>query len=250
MGIASVTPLLTWNSIHNNLHITSGMKNKHNNPYNETIFHSLKQYKNFLFPIQQLYKLLRHPYIFFSIIPIFRFLILFRFNGFIKKKFNIYIVIEQIINNIGVFILISLAYNNFICYHYLLSIVIASSIGFMLFHNQHTFNPPYIVNNENYNKKDSGLKGSSFIQIPYLLKYFTGAIEYHHIHHINAKIPSYNLEKYHKEVISKSDMFDNIVKLSMNDCYNNLWLVLYDENNNKYITFEEADKEIIKSKII
>jgi len=28
----------------------------------------------------------------------------------------------------------------------------------------------------------------------------------------------------------------------MNDCYNNLWLVLYDEDNKRYITFAELDK--------
>jgi omega-6 fatty acid desaturase (delta-12 desaturase) len=97
--------------------------------------------------------------------------------------------------------------------------------------------------------RDSGLKGSSFIQIPYLLKYFTSGIEYHHIHHFNSKIPNYNLQSYHEEVISKSNIFDNIVKLSMTDCYNNLTLSLYDEINNKYITFVEADEEIIKGKI-
>jgi hypothetical protein len=53
------------------------------------------------------------------------------------------------------------------------------------------------------------LLGSSFIQIPYLLKYFTMGIEYHHIHHTNAKIPGYNLQQYHEEVVSKSNKFDN-----------------------------------------
>ena len=69
-------------------------------------------------------------------------------------------------------------------------------------------------------------------------------IEYHHIHHMNAKIPGYNLQKYHEEVVSKSTIFDDIVKLSMNDCYNNLWLVLYDKDKDKYATLEEVNKEI------
>ena len=50
---------------------------------------------------------------------------------------------------------------------------------------------------------------------------------------MNASIPGYNLKKYHE-----NNNFDklNITKLSMNDCYHNLWLTLYDEDNNKYIT--------------
>ena len=69
-------------------------------------------------------------------------------------------------------------------------------------------------------------------------------IEYHHIHHTNAKIPGYNLQQYHEEVISKSNIFDNVVKLYMNDCYNNLWLVLYDKDKNKYTTLKEINEEI------
>jgi 1-acyl-sn-glycerol-3-phosphate acyltransferase len=98
-----------------------------------------------------------------------------------------------------------------------------------------------VVNNETWKMKDSGLLGSSFIQIPYLLKYFTMGIEYHHIHHINAKIPGYNLQKYHEEVVSKSSVFDNIVKLNMSDCYNNVWLALYDEDKKRFITFENKN---------
>ena len=33
---------------------------------------------------------------------------------------------------------------------------------------------------------------------------------------------------------------DQVVVLSMNDCYNNLWL-LYDKDNNKYSTLKEPN---------
>ena len=72
-------------------------------------------------------------------------------------------------------------------------------------------------------------------------------IEYHHIHHMNAKIPGYNLQKYHEEVVSKSNMFDNVVKLSMTDCYNNLWLVLYDEEKKRYITYYSFESVLVNT---
>jgi hypothetical protein len=49
------------------------------------------------------------------------------------------------------------------------------------------------------------------------------------------------MHKYHEEVELKSNMFANVTRLSMRDCYNNLWLMLYDEDNKKYITIQEAD---------
>jgi omega-6 fatty acid desaturase (delta-12 desaturase) len=255
MGVMTVTPF-SWCFNHNTHHLTNGnINNDYEYQFNETIFHSLREYREFSFLKRQLYKCVRNPYIFYSVLPVFKFLIMMRFNAYILsnkkmsiKNMNNFMIIEQIINNLGIGFLLYLVYQYSIFYHYLMAVTIGSSLGVMLFHSQHGFNPPYVVNNKNWNMKRSGLKGSSFIEIPYLLKYFTGGIEYHHIHHMNSKIPNYNLQSYHEEVVTKSDMFDDIVKLSMSDCYNNLWLVLYDEEKNRFVTFEEADEEIKNSK--
>jgi omega-6 fatty acid desaturase (delta-12 desaturase) len=123
-------------------------------------------------------------------------------------------------------------------------------IAFTFFHNQHTFNPSYVKNCEEWKQKDSGIHGSSFIQVPFFLKYFFMGIEYHHIHHMNSKIPGYNLQKYHEEVVAKSDMFDNVCIVSMSDFYNNLWLTMYDEEQEKYIRFDELDSQKKKDKNI
>ena len=45
-------------------------------------------------------------------------------------------------------------------------------------------------------------------------------------------------------MLENTDDLDNITKLSMRDCYHNLWLTLYDEENDKYISFGEIDKKI------
>lgn len=157
------------------------------------------------------------------------------------------ITMNHVINNIGCSLLLYMAYRHNILIHFFFSSYISFIIGFLLFFNQHTFNPAYAVGNEEWTQKNSGLEGSSFIQIPSILKYFTMGIEYHHIHHMNAKIPGYNIQKYHEEVISKSNMFDNIVILNMRDCFTNLWLMLYDNENKKYITIQDAE-QIIKTK--
>ena len=250
-GIISYTPL-SWNFRHDTHHVTNGnYNNKYNWRFNEHIYLTLKQYKGFSSIKRLIIKAFITPEFFYLFIPLINFIILERFSVSklfsrkINKDFNkIYWLLEQIINNFGAFVLIYNLYKYEIFIHWLCTAWIGSTLGVILFHNQHTFNPPYIVNNKTWNIKDSGIKGSSFIQVPYLLKYFTGGIEYHHIHHMNSKIPGYNLQAYHEEVVSNSSMFDNVVKLSMADCYKNLWLVLYDEDKNKYITFKEADEEI------
>jgi hypothetical protein len=44
--------------------------------------------------------------------------------------------------------------------------------------------------------------------------------------------------------MNQSDEFDEVVRLSMKQCFENLSLVLYSEQQKKYLTFPEADKEI------
>jgi hopanoid biosynthesis associated radical SAM protein HpnH len=57
----------SWNFNHNTHHLTNGnYENKYDYPYNETIFHSLQQYKNFSPIIRYIYKLFRNPFIFFT----------------------------------------------------------------------------------------------------------------------------------------------------------------------------------------
>jgi len=202
-----------------------------------------------------MFNLFYNHHTYFSVVPILYFGIIQRFIYFIKKlkhgnkipKSLSYIIFNHTINNIAIFVLLYVLSKNNLLHYFIIYFYISSFIGVFLFHNQHTFNPSYVVNNESWNMKNSGLFGSSFIQIPYLLKYFTGGIEYHHIHHINAKIPGYNLQKYHEEVISKSNIFDNVVKLYMIDCYNNLKLRLYSEKQNKYIRLDEVENKYISS---
>ena len=155
-----------------------------------------------------------------------------------------YLIMDQIINNLGVVLVMSTYYYCDILPHAFLASALAGSIGTLLFFNQHTYNTPYIVDNNEWTMSESGLKGSSLIQIPWYLKYFTGGIEYHHIHHYTTTVPGYNLRSLHEEVIKTSNTFNTVTKLSISDCYKNLWLSVYDEEANRFITFAEADERM------
>jgi omega-6 fatty acid desaturase (delta-12 desaturase) len=255
-GIIVLHPFY-WGTRHYTHHLTSGnKKNSFNFQYNELIFHSLRQYKEFSFVKRIIYRWLRKPQIFLLLV-IFKIIVLERvsFIKTYKKKLYIttplhIIVLHQIINNCGLFVIMYCVTQLQILHLYIYGVMWFVIKLAIFFNAQHTFNPPFVVDSKEWSQRNSGLLGSSFIQVPLLYKYFSMGIEYHHIHHMNAKIPGYNLQKYHEEVVSKSNMFDNVVKLSMMDCYNNLWLVLYDEDKKRYITFAEADEEIRKDKCI
>ena len=252
-----ITHPFFWRHNHNIHHLTNGnIENTHKYSFNETIYHTTKQYKAFSNVTRCLYKFVRSPLVFFFFTVYFR---IFIFNQFKIFRFILYtphgnttpkkyLLLEQVLST-SVFFLILHVSNLFnIFFHFLTSALITASLGALTVHSHHTFNPSYVTGNNDWNYKNSGLKSTALLKLPHWLIYFASGIDYHHIHHLNAKIPSYNLKKCHEEVVSKSNMFDNVIKLSMTDCYNNLWLVLYDDEKKRYITFAEADKEIINYK--
>jgi omega-6 fatty acid desaturase (delta-12 desaturase) len=246
-----------WYLDHETHHLVNGnIENKQHYFFNETIILTKKQFLKKNNKLQSLYKLYKNPLVFFTIVPIIYFGIYQRFIYIVKKyrhscafKKSLFgIIFDNIINNVLLCLYLYMIYNFGLIWQLIGGFILSCLIGFCLFHNQHSFNPAYVVNNDEWSQQGSGLLGSSFIQIPYLLKYFFMGIEYHHIHHMNAKIPGYNIQAYHEEISSNSDMFVSINELSITECYNNLWLVLYDENKKKYITFAEVDEEIKKEK--
>jgi len=242
----------SWNYRHHTHHLTNGnYENKYDYSYNELIFFSFDQYKELSVTKRSVIKIILSPYMVFGLITYVYFLILERMYIilFFKRKYatnpnKVYLIMEQLTNNLGVILIFYLQYKYSIFYPSLFAYFISATCGSILFFNQHTFNPPYVVDNKTWNVKDSGIKGSSFIQIPSYLKYFTGGIEYHHIHHFNPKIPSYNLQKYHETVVNSSKIFDDVKKLSIQECFNNLSLAVYNEKTNRFITFLEADELI------
>ena len=256
-GIITVTSSMNWGLDHRTHHLTNGnVTNKYNYAFNETYRITYNQYSKFNCLTKILSKFLLHPVIQFSVTPILYFFFIQRFIYIVKKinyesknedSINM-ICFNHFIHNVGTIALFYFTNKLGYLHLFITYIYFSQVIGYLLFFNQHTFNPPYVVNSENWSQRNSGLAGSSFIQRPWHLKYFFSGIEYHHIHHMNTKIPGYNLQKYHDEVVKNSFMFDKIVKLSMNDCYNNLWLSMYDEENKKFITFEQADNKIKESK--
>lgn len=260
--LVSTNPM--WIPHHDVHHITNGIiKNDYGYKFNEIVYITVQKYQKFSEFNKLLYRFIYNPFVYFNLVPFIFFFLVQRYiyfykhffsNNKAKKNLNIssfYVIFTHLFNNIGMLLLYYALFKNGLMLYYFITLHITSALGFFLFFNQHTFNPSYVFdNNENWNYKDSGLKGSSLILVPYFLKYFTGGIEYHHIHHFNSKIPNYNLQSFHKEVISKSNIFDNIIKLSIYDCLNNLSLTLYDEKKNKYVTVKEADEEINKNKDI
>jgi omega-6 fatty acid desaturase (delta-12 desaturase) len=70
--------------------------------------------------------------------------------------------------------------------------------------------------------------------LPKVLQWIVGNIGLHHIHHVRANIPNYNLQRCYDEVPA----LQKIAPLTIRNSLKSLWLKLWDEKQQKLISFQ------------
>jgi acyl-lipid omega-6 desaturase (Delta-12 desaturase) len=81
----------------------------------------------------------------------------------------------------------------------LLILFCGTSVGVWLFYVQHNYEGVYWERHSQWNYFKASMQGSSFYKLPAVLQWFSGNIGFHHIHHLGARIPNYNLPKVYRE---------------------------------------------------
>jgi omega-6 fatty acid desaturase (delta-12 desaturase) len=75
----------------------------------------------------------------------------------------------------------------------LIPMAFASAFGAFLFYSQHNFPGVKFKTRQHWNFVHAAMHSSSYTAMGPILRWFTGNIGYHHVHHINAHIPFYRL---------------------------------------------------------
>lgn len=80
-------------------------------------------------------------------------------------------------------------------------IALAGAVGTWLFYVQHQFDGVYWERGAAWDYTSAALRGSSYYKLPAILQRFSGNIGFHHIHHLNPRIPNCNLRKCHNAAL-------------------------------------------------
>jgi acyl-lipid omega-6 desaturase (Delta-12 desaturase) len=75
--------------------------------------------------------------------------------------------------------------------------LLARAVGIWLFYVQHQFEDAHWQPSETWSYANVALRGSSFLKLSAPLRFVTGNIGYHHVHHLNVRVPSHNLPRAH-----------------------------------------------------
>jgi acyl-lipid omega-6 desaturase (Delta-12 desaturase) len=113
------------------------------------------------------------------------------------------------------------------------ALFVSGSVGIWLFYVQHQFEDTYWQSGEAWSYDDAALKGSSYLRLPRVLRFLTGNIGLHHVHHLSARIPNYNLQAAHDE----NAALHAVPTLSLLDGLKATRLKLWDEQQRKLVGF-------------
>src|SRR4051794_37789136 len=120
--------------------------------------------------------------------------------------------------------------------------MLAGAVGIWMFYVQHQFEGVYWQHGEEWNYAEASLRGSSLLQLPKVLQFFTGNIGLHHVHHLNARIPNYNLQRAHDE----NEIFHSVPQIGFWDGIRAIRLKLYDEDLGRLVTWAEAKRRPVE----
>ncbi|UOA10370.1 fatty acid desaturase [Methylobacter sp. S3L5C] len=180
------------------------------------------------------YRFFRNPLLLFGIIPTVLFLILQRFpsHGAKKRERD-----SVIFTNIALAVIITvmsltLGFQNYLLIQ-LPIIIMAASAGMWLFYVQHQYEDVCWMRHESWDLTRAGLEGSSYYKLPKVLQWIVGNIGLHHIHHVKANIPNYNLQRCYNEI----EALQIATPLTLRKSLKSLWLNLWDEQKQKLVSF-------------
>ena len=231
-GILAFTPYHKWHNQHMRHHGSVGNLDKRGVGDVWTMTKEEYRASNKLKRLK--YRIYRNPLVMFGIGSLYVFLIQNRLTrkGMTRKEianvwftnaalFLLFIVMGLAIG-FGTFVIIQLSI-----------LYIAAVSGLWLFYLQHQYEDVAWFRNNDWNYRKVAMEGSSYVKFPRLLQWFSGNIGFHHIHHLNARIPNYYLNKCYRE----NKVFNEVRPVTFMMSLRSLKLRLWDEQIQKMVSF-------------
>ena len=183
------------------------------------------------------YRLFRNPLVMFGIGPIYSLIIAPRLTPLDKRRRlrNSVLLTNIVLAGIITAICLTLGWKQFLLIEGPAAFG-AAFAGVLLFYVQHQFEDVYWETGDRWSYTDAALRGSSYLKLPKVLQFFSGNIGLHHVHHLSAKVPNYNLQAAHDE----NAVFHDVPVLTLRDCVRCTRLKLIDQGSGRLVTFAEA----------
>jgi acyl-lipid omega-6 desaturase (Delta-12 desaturase) len=235
LGLVVYTPFYSWRHAHAVHHATAGDLDRRGVGDVPTL--TVREYQARSWLGRLGYRLFRNPLVMFGFGPIYSMIIEPRL---VRRGARPRVRRSVIRTNIGLAVIIA-----GLCWligwrEYVMvwgpPAWMAGAAGVWLFYVQHQFEDTYWQSAERWSYADAALRGSSHLKLPKVLQFFTGNIGLHHVHHLSARVPNYNLQRAHDD----NPVFHDVPTLSLWDGVRAVRLKLWDEERGRLVSFRDG----------
>ena len=120
--------------------------------------------------------------------------------------------------------------------------LLACAVGTYLFYAQHNFPGVSFSDNAGWTYEKAALESSSYLRTNPIMAWFTANIGYHHVHHLNSRIPFYRLPEVVREVPELQN--PKVTSLHPVDIVRCLRLKVWDVETQRMITGRELRQTV------
>lgn len=194
LGVLAFTPFEDWRYAHLRHHATYA--NLDARGFGDIWTMTLTEYENSSRNKRLQYRLYRNPIIMLGLGAMFTFILANRLpTREVKRKQRL----SVLYTNMLIITVILIASWLFGWRTYLMIQLpvfwFAGAAGIWLFYVQHQFPGGYWARKGEWEPLRAAMEGSSFYQLPPMLRWFSSNIGYHHVHHLSPRIPNYHLKE-------------------------------------------------------
>jgi omega-6 fatty acid desaturase (delta-12 desaturase) len=121
------------------------------------------------------------------------------------------------------------------------TLVAGGAVAAWMLYVQHQYEDTYYRSSDEWTFEHAALQGSSFLQLPRPLAWAVGNANYHHVHHLSARIPNYRLRAAHEQ----QPMFAATPVVTPRSSLDALRLKLWDEDAGRLVRFRPLRRQAL-----
>ncbi len=237
IGVLTLTPYDVWRKTHAIHHASTGNLDRRGVGDMPTL--TVSEYYRRGRLGRALYRVVRHPVFLFGVVPFYAFFLQNRIPvGLMRSGWRYWLSAMATNLAIGVTLalIVWLGGWDVLLFVFMPTVLLAAMAGMWFFYVQHQFEETSWQYEDDWTVQDAALNGSSHYALPGVLRWITGNIGVHHVHHLASRIPFYRLG----EVIEEHDLLAQSKRITLWESFRCARLHLWDEQGRKLVSFAEA----------
>lgn len=244
-SVVTFTPFANWRRQHAGHHaVWNNLDQRHGGTDIYSTCLTVEEYRALSKSRRWLYRTTRHPIVTHLLLPPLVFLFLYRIPfdtppSWVKERRGV------LLTNVA----LSAIFTGLVLVQGWKSVLIvqvsimffASIAGVWLFSVQHRFEGVEWMRQTEWTALRASLSGSSYLQLPRVLQWFTGNIGFHHVHHLLPRIPNYRLQACHEALLARAVPFR---ALTLGEALRAPYFALWDEAQGRMVALYQRSHKM------